>query len=283
LSQRPTLIAFVPVIHQGYLNLFEKYKFGELGILGPRYYGKLEQLTREIRAVKPERIRRMVQAEGIFSRVFVINDGSQLDFPNTAHLVMPDEDISHVVAKEFLSQHEIQFDNEHLLRFDMPKSLSQNPVIIHRTLSATAFDREMMDHAYRAIKRSPDWWRQVAAVSVKDGNVLFIAHNTHMPNSYTLYALGDPRGNFKPGEHLEITAARHAEKAIIAMAARIGVSLEGSYIYVTTFPCPPCAFDIAGAGIKRVYFSEGYSAVTAQDTFDSEGVELIHVPQIKNS
>lgn len=44
----------------------------------------------------------------------------------------------------------------------------------------------------------------------------------------------------------------HAERNAIYNACRIGVSLRGCVIYVTTMPCPDCARAIIQSGIEEV-------------------------------
>jgi dCMP deaminase len=46
-------------------------------------------------------------------------------------------------------------------------------------------------------------------------------------------------------------------------------------MYVTDFPCPPCAKLIAAAGISRLYFREGYAVLDGQDVLDAAGVEVV--------
>jgi deoxycytidylate deaminase len=50
--------------------------------------------------------------------------------------------------------------------------------------------------------------------------------------------------------------AIHGEMAAIIDAARRGVSVRGSTLVCTTFPCHECARHIVGAGIKRVIYIE---------------------------
>lgn len=50
----------------------------------------------------------------------------------------------------------------------------------------------------------------------------------------------------------------HAELSCILRAAREGVSVEGSTLYVTLSPCLRCSEMIAAAGVKRVVWKESY-------------------------
>jgi len=44
----------------------------------------------------------------------------------------------------------------------------------------------------------------------------------------------------------------HAEQNAICQAAKIGISLEGSTVYVTMTPCRTCAMLLINIGVKRV-------------------------------
>lgn len=57
---------------------------------------------------------------------------------------------------------------------------------------------------------------------------------------------------------IEFGRAVHAEQAAIAAAARIGVSVQGATMYVTTFPCHLCARLIVAAGLTRVVYLHPY-------------------------
>ena len=62
----------------------------------------------------------------------------------------------------------------------------------------------------------------------------------------------------------------HAEMSAICDAARIGRSLRGSTLYVTTFPCHNCAKHILASGIKRVVFIEPYTKSRAKELHPDE-------------
>jgi dCMP deaminase len=89
--------------------------------------------------------------------------------------------------------------------------------------------------------------------------------------------VGDPRGNFYKGVHLELSTATHAEAALIARAAREGMVTDGATMYVTDFPCPPCAKLVAGAGVTKLIFREGYAVLDGRDVLEAAGVEIVRV------
>lgn len=57
----------------------------------------------------------------------------------------------------------------------------------------------------------------------------------------------------------------HAELNCILKAAREGVSVEGSTLYVTLSPCTKCASMILSAGIERVVYKEEYRCTAGVD------------------
>jgi deoxycytidylate deaminase len=73
---------------------------------------------------------------------------------------------------------------------------------------------------------------------------------------------------------IEFGRAVHAEMAALTDAARRGVSVQGSSIFVTTFPCHLCARHIVAAGICTVVYIEPYpKSLTAELYPDSIAVE----------
>lgn len=72
--------------------------------------------------------------------------------------------------------------------------------------------------------------------------------------------------------------AIHSEVNAISIAARLGISLYGSSIYITRYPCEACARAIIRAGIKEVIYGrrESVSPMT-QRMFDEADVSTIHV------
>ena len=77
--------------------------------------------------------------------------------------------------------------------------------------------------------------------------------------------------------HLELSLATHAEARLIADAARGGRATQGASMYVTDFPCPPCAKLIAGAGIATLYFRKGYAVLDGEDVLRAAGVDLVDI------
>ena len=66
----------------------------------------------------------------------------------------------------------------------------------------------------------------------------------------------------------------HAELNCIMKAAREGVSVMGSTLYVTYSPCHPCAAMIVQSGISRVVFQTQYRDDTGVRYLRDAGIQI---------
>ncbi len=67
-------------------------------------------------------------------------------------------------------------------------------------------------------------------------------------------------------KQLDYCQAIHAEESAILQVAQLGgVSLQGTTLYTTTFPCIMCAKKIIQTGISRILYNEAYPVVQAKD------------------
>lgn len=286
--KKKAIIAYVPVLQEGYRRFFEKYKDADaLYILGKDLIEETEYLRKEIRAIDPELVRKAIESWDLMSSVFVLEKKDIEKLKSEADtFIMPDEDMMCDLAEKYFFGKKIVFD-EIFLRWDKHNTTKEFPVNPDVKISKDTFDKDMILRALSVSVKSSDWWRIVGAVLVKDGEVIISACNQHVPSPHMPNANGDPRSCFHKGVHLELSTAIHAEAAAIAEAAREGVSLEGASIYVTNFPCPPCAKLIAYSGIKKLYYTIGYGVLDGESILKSRGVEIIFVdmdfPQEKGS
>lgn len=275
-SRGATLVAYVPTPHAGYLKLFRKYKGGTLYIIGREFLKDFQPVVRHIPGNEPEDVQRMVQALGVFSDIHVLTKKNLIELTSLEQVIMPDEDVSHSVAKHHFGRLEVMYEPV-FLRWTWTESTHKRTPQGISAVTVAELDRELMGEALKEAQKSPDWWRQIGALLVRDKHVLLRTHNTHMPSEHSAYLSGDPRSNFGPGEHIDVSLALHAEMGILATAAKRGISTLGCDLYSSTFPCPPCANAIAQSGIKRIFFSGGYSLVAGQASLSSRGVEIIRV------
>jgi dCMP deaminase len=276
-SGSKAIVVYVPAPHLGYLNLFRKYSDAVPYVLGDEYIAEHRPLVRHLPAIPPDNARVMLDAVHVSRHPVTVLTKSLAPSVRERYetIVMPDEDIMHRIADTYFEWHDMVFDDSIRLRWDWGATLAQKDP--GGAVSIQEGDRYFMRLAAGSSTGSPDWWRQVGAVFVKDGTALITSNNQHMPHEQSAYLEGDPRSNFDPGEHLDMSLALHAEAAVVAEAARRGVAMEGGDLYVTTFPCPQCAYKVAATGIKRLFYVGGYTLLTGAETLQSRGVELIRV------
>ncbi len=267
-------VAFIPAIHKGYIDLFRKYP-GTLYLLGDAFIPDVPFIERDIRTPLFDDLKKMLVALGV-SDVQLLTPETISVIPRDIALVMPDDSVTQAIAQKYFSNREVQFDTV-FLRWNKQITKREMEIAPGRIISEEERDREFMKKAEVHAAQSSDWWRRIGAVCERDDTVLITGYNRHLPSDFNLDAYGDPRSSFDAGESFELSTAIHCEASLIAAAARKGISLEGSSLYVTTFPCPVCAKLVAEAGIKKVYYSDGYSLLDAESILASFGVEIVLV------
>lgn len=67
---------------------------------------------------------------------------------------------------------------------------------------------------------------------------------------------------------IEYGRSVHAEEAVICDAAVRGISLKGTTLYCTTFPCHLCVKHIIAVGIKRVVYIDPYPKSKVKELFE---------------
>lgn len=271
-------LAYVPVLHQGYLQFFQRHpKVKKLYLVDESLTSDFRQLVKDIRALPTLMIKKAIDSLDIFDEVTIISKQNLNKINDSKfQFISPDEDEMHEIVGQYFFEAEVEYDHI-FLRWDKKRSLSREEVQPDVKISRKVFDREVMEKVDDHAKRSTDWWRQVGAALVSNGKIIWFGINKHVPNDMQSYSDGDPRAHFQSGEMFELSSSIHAESFIIAEAAKAGFKTEGCDLYSSTFPCPVCAKLIAQAGIKRLYYSEGYSLLDGENVMKSKGVEIIKV------
>lgn len=284
MSKRTVVVAYIPVLHRGYFDFLSTCLVAEeLYVIGPEFateFAELDYISRKdsIRALPADMI-----ADAISISQSLITSCKVLTHEAVRHLqsesvriILLDEDITRMVAQRYFLNNETEFRSA-FVRWHRDNVEEQKAVAVHHSIPVSDFDREVMTRAFKEAGRSGDWWRQVGGFLVQEGTPILIAHNQHVPDEQMPYSFGDPRSIFKRGIHLELSTAEHTESVLIGEAAARGISTRGAWLYVTTFPCPPCAKLIARAGVSRCYFSEGYAVLDGEQIMKSKKMELIFV------
>ncbi len=141
------------------------------------------------------------------------------------------------------------------------------------------WDKRFMQMAYLVANWSSCFKenRQVGAVVVSDKRILTTGYNGASSGIRSCkdkgFCIRQEMG-IPSGTHHELCYAVHAEQNAIIQAAKLGISLDGTTMYVTHQPCSICAKMIINSGIKRVVYREGYPDEFAQQLFAECGIDV---------
>ena len=134
-------------------------------------------------------------------------------------------------------------------------------------------DKKQLKYDKAYLKMASEWAklsyckrRQVGALIVKDRMIISDGYN------------GTPTGldnNCEDDEGYTKWYVLHAEANAIVQAAKNGVKVDASEIYVTASPCYNCFKLIANAGIKIIYYDELYRDARIIERAKEVGIELI--------
>jgi dCMP deaminase len=105
--------------------------------------------------------------------------------------------------------------------------------------------------------------RPVGAVLVKDKNILCTGYNgaiigeTHCTDGVCFRRkIGVVDSNKS-----DYCKSVHAEINVISQAAKHGISIEGSTLYITLAPCYNCFKALVNSGVKKVFYEHKYESV----------------------
>jgi len=271
------LILHIPVIHKGYLDFFNKIKIkgrvSSIYLIDEKLQEKLSEIKRDIASIDSRVIKELFKKMG-FQNVLILSKKNIRKIKNEKIILVQDE-ISRNLYNKYLKGKRVEWESA-FLRWDRSRVLAEFPAK-NVIVSKKPFDLKMMKEAYEESKKSGDWWRQIGAVLVKGGKIVARSYNMGVPNDNTPYQLGSIRDLFEAGEKQEMSPTIHAEQAIVSEAAKRGIKLLGSSLYLTHYPCPLCAKLVAYSGIKKLYFSEGASNLDGIKTLKSANVKVIRV------
>lgn len=141
------------------------------------------------------------------------------------------------------------------------------------------WDEYFLQLARQASTRSTCLRRQVGAVLVRGHRILATGYNGAPRGVAHCLDVGCLRDRLKvpSGERHELCRAIHAEQNAVIQAAIHGVAVEGATLYCTHQPCILCAKVLINAGVREIYFSEGYPDEFAVAMCEEAGVRLIRM------
>jgi dCMP deaminase len=270
------LILHLPVIHRGYLDIFKKLKndIELIGLFNASLLKQISQVQPVIESLSFLESKKVLKAFG-FEKVIEINNKNIKDFKKYKKYLINDA-VSREVANKYFDK-DIEWQSV-FLRWDSDSVVSSvSAGRVKASISKNIFDKKIMAKAYALARNSSDNWRQVGAVLVKNKKEILAGYNQGMPDDHAPYQQGAIRASLKAGEKPELANYIHAEQLIISQAAKQGIKLEKTSLYVTHFPCPVCAKLIALSGVIKVYFSEGSANLDGRQILDSFKIKIIRV------
>ncbi len=142
-----------------------------------------------------------------------------------------------------------------------------------------SWDEYFMDIAVLVGKRSTCLRRSVGAVIVKDKRILSTGYNGAPSGIRHCGDTGCLREslNVASGQRHELCRGIHAEQNAIIQAAYHGVSIKGATLYCTHLPCVICTKMIINAGIKTIYYLDGYADDLSKDLLHEASIDVIHL------
>ena len=138
------------------------------------------------------------------------------------------------------------------------------------------WDNYFMSLAELVSTRSTCLRRKVGAVIVKDKRILSSGYNGAPSGVTHCEITGCLREKLKvpSGERHELCRGLHAEQNAIIQAAYHGVEIKDSFIYCTNLPCIICSKMIINAGIKKIFYKEGYPDELSEAMLKEANIEL---------
>ncbi|MBW1940066.1 MAG: cytidine/deoxycytidylate deaminase family protein [Deltaproteobacteria bacterium] len=123
-----------------------------------------------------------------------------------------------------------------------------------------SWETYFMDICILVATRSTCLRRSVGAIIVKDKRILATGYNGAPSGIAHCIETGCMREklNVPSGERHEMCRGIHAEQNAILQAALHGVSIKGAALFCTNLPCSICTKMIINAGIKKIYYLDGY-------------------------
>jgi len=143
------------------------------------------------------------------------------------------------------------------------------------------WDAYFMDIAVLVAKRSTCLRRSVGALIVKDKRILTTGYNGAPSGIRHCTEIGCLREsmNIASGQRHELCRGIHAEQNAIIQAAYHGVSIAGATLYCTNLPCSICTKMIINAGIKRIYYLDGYADDLSEAMLAESEIEVIQLKE----
>jgi dCMP deaminase len=133
-----------------------------------------------------------------------------------------------------------------------------------------------MDITRLVARRSTCIRRQVGAIVVKDKRILATGYNgvpTGLPHCEDVGCIRE-QNKIPSGQRHELCRGLHAEQNTIIQAAFHGISINGATLFCTTLPCSICLKMLINAGIREIFYEQGYPDELAHSLLEQSDLTL---------
>ena len=147
-------------------------------------------------------------------------------------------------------------------------------------MTRPSWEDYFMSIAHRVALRSTCLRRQVGCIIVLDKRIVSTGYNgapSGLPHCEEVGCVRADRG-VASGERHELCRGLHAEQTAIIQAALHGTAVGGGNLFCTHKPCILCTKMLINAGIRRVYYIEGYEDTLAEEIAREAEIEFEQLP-----
>lgn len=134
-------------------------------------------------------------------------------------------------------------------------------------MTRPSWERYFMSIARQVATRSTCLRRQVGCIIVLEKRIVSTGYNgapSGLPHCEEVGCVRETRG-VASGERHELCRGLHAEQNAIIQAAMHGTAVRGGSVFCTHKPCILCTKMLINAGVRRVYYQQGYEDEMADE------------------
>lgn len=133
-----------------------------------------------------------------------------------------------------------------------------------------------MDITKLVSRRTTCLRRAVGAILVKEKRILATGYNGAPAGLRHCEEVGCLRedSSIPSGTRHELCRGLHAEQNAIIQAAYHGLAIAGATLYCTNKPCVICSKMLINAGIRQIFYAEGYDDPLSDQMFEEAGLKV---------
>jgi dCMP deaminase len=144
-------------------------------------------------------------------------------------------------------------------------------------MTRPSWEKYFMSIAQQVAMRSTCLRRQVGCIIILEKRIVSTGYNgapSGLPHCEDVGCVRERQG-IASGERHELCRGLHAEQNALIQAAMHGTAVRGGTVFCTHKPCILCTKMFINAGIKLVYYAEGYQDTMADEMAREAEMELL--------